>query len=891
MKFKRIEGREEVKRFFILSLILVVMVSQFSFFTHASAEEVEPTISVKLINYLGNKSEITIKPTDVYIVKDTAIKLAANVEYVVKTTSNGVALYQGSQCLGTFTSFEIIPSQYSAPLFINGREYLGKVSFTNEDGKYVRPINTLPLEDYVKGVVPNEMPVSWNTEALKVQAVAARTYARQYVNQVINDTISYQVYGGHTWYDRSTKAVDDTFGEVLTYKNSLISAVFSASNGGRTESNVNAWGSAALPYFTIKDDPYDIAKAWNFTVQKQQLDLSNRDLKNPSSWWNEVNEADTQVTANIKSWMLANGYEGKDIKIVNIPKLSLYAPSSGGRVTKGDIKVEYVVKNELDAAGSLSMQHLDFTGAAASKIRAMIGNRIILSYLVTNVNENETSITIQGKGDGHGVGMSQYGAKAMGEAGKSYKEILDFYYTGATLSSSYQTKAEKEEAPAELPPKGELDNPAADAALNGKQLIRGWFLDGSGVAKVEILVDGAVNGTAQYGFSRTDVKRVYPAYNNENAGYEYTLDTTKLSNGKHTITVRATGKNGKVTTLPGRAVTVSNATLAARGELDNPVADAALNGKQLIRGWFLDGSGVAKVEILVDGAVNGTAQYGFSRTDVKRVYPAYNNENAGYEYTLDTTKLSNGKHTITIRATGKNGKVTTLPGRTVTVSNVTLAARGELDNPAANATISGKQLVRGWFLDGSGIAKVEVLVDGVLNGAAQYGFLRSDVKRVYPAYNNGNAGYEYTLDTTKLSNGKHTITIRATGKNGKVTILLGRAVTVSNVTLPARGELDNPVANATLSGKQLVRGWFLDGSGVAKVEILVDGAVSGTAQYGLSRTDVKRVYPAYNNGNAGYEYMLDTAKLSNGTHTITIRATSKTGKVTTLPGRTVKVTH
>jgi len=71
----------------------------------------------------------------------------------------------------------------------------------------------------------------------------------------------------------------------------------------------------------------------------------------------------------------------------------------------------------------------------------------------------------------------------------------------------------------------------------------------------------------------------------------------------------------------------------------------------------------------------------------------------------------------------------------------------------------------------------------------------------------------------------------------------------------------------------------------------VDGVLNGTAQYGFARPDVKRVYPAYNNGNAGYEYTLDTTKLNNGSHTITVRATSKTGKVTTLPGRTVKVTN
>lgn len=71
----------------------------------------------------------------------------------------------------------------------------------------------------------------------------------------------------------------------------------------------------------------------------------------------------------------------------------------------------------------------------------------------------------------------------------------------------------------------------------------------------------------------------------------------------------------------------------------------------------------------MDGAVNGTAQYGIARSDMKQICPAYNNENAGYEYMLDTTKPSNGSRAILVRATSKRGKVTTLPGRTIKIAN------------------------------------------------------------------------------------------------------------------------------------------------------------------------------------------------------------------------------
>ncbi|WP_088043470.1 SpoIID/LytB domain-containing protein [Bacillus sp. EAC] len=430
-----------MKKLFTFSLILAIIFSQFPLKSQVNAEGIEPLISVKLVNYLGNKSEVTVKSAEVYAVKNSSIKLQANTEYKIKVAASSVSLYLGDVLLGTYPSIDLVPFNYNVPLMINGRSYLGNVSFKNENN-YVRPINTLPIEDYLKGVVPNEMPASWNIEALKAQTISARTYAMRYANtnKTIDDTISYQVYGGYTWNTNSTKAVDDTFSRVLKYNNQLIDAVFSASNGGKTESNANAWGSTALPYLPIKNDPYDIAKEWNVTLHKTQIDLTKLDLKNADSWWTSTNEVDQEISSNIKTWMKSNGYSAKDIKIVKINKLDLTTPTSGGRMSKGNLTVDFIVKGELEADGSLKVQHLNLTEVASSKIRAAIGLRKIQSYLVTNTNATTTSISLKGKGDGHGVGLSQYGAKKMGESDKNYQDIVSFYYPGTTLSAQYSTK-------------------------------------------------------------------------------------------------------------------------------------------------------------------------------------------------------------------------------------------------------------------------------------------------------------------------------------------------------------------------------------------------------------------------------------------------------------------
>lgn len=427
-----------------------------------------------------------------------------------------------------------------------------------------------------------------------------------------------------------------------------------------------------------------------------------------------------------------------------------------------------------------------------------------------------------------------------------------------------------------LQPLGFLDTPPAGSTVSGMVKVRGWILDTSGVSKVEVLVDGKVVGQAQYGLSRPDVYNVFPDYQNANSGYEFNFDTRSLTNGQHTISVKATSKTGSTLSLQGKTVNVQNVALAPTGHIDSPISNSSINGITNVRGWFLDASGVSKVEVFVDGKIMGQATYGLSRPDVLKVLPAYQNGNAGYEFSLDTRKLTNGTHVITVRGTGNNGTITELPTKTVNVKN--LPTVGFMDTPKNGSTISGITSVRGWFLDASGVSKVEVLVDGQIVGQAQYGSSRPDVLNVLPEYQNANAGYEFALDTKKLTNGLHTITVRETGKNGASTELQSVSVNVKNaVNLELVGFLDAPANNSIVKGISTVRGWFLDDDGIARVDVLVDGQLVGQAKYGLTRLDVQRFYPQYNNANGGYEFALDTKNYANGAHTITVKATAKNG--------------
>ncbi|MGW9098532.1 Ig-like domain-containing protein [Priestia megaterium] len=427
---------KNMMRIFVAIAIILVPLTVFS---TAEAAGTEPLVSVELRNYLGNKSSITIHPSALYRLKDENVTLQANKDYEVKIAGTNVVLYQEGEKLGEFSSFEVTPSTYDAKLTINSMSYLGDMKFTNESNKYVRPINTLPMEDYIKGVVGKELYWSFKTDTFKAQAIAARTYVLSLKKSVINDTTNFQVYGGDYWDERIGKAVEDTFGQVLTYKGSIINSVYSSSNGGIIQSNTNVWGTPVNTYSQVKDDPYDPQRVWTKTVRKKQIDLSDKDLKKPEEWWSKTKEADAEMANRIKDKMTAGELKGKDIKITSISKINFYAPDSAKRVTKGDISVKYIVKNEFDKNGNIEEKQWDLIGSSAGTINYLITEGGIGSKYVEDINDDGTSIIIKGKGFGHGIGMSQFGADAMATGDKNYQEILAFYYPTTLLTSAYDT--------------------------------------------------------------------------------------------------------------------------------------------------------------------------------------------------------------------------------------------------------------------------------------------------------------------------------------------------------------------------------------------------------------------------------------------------------------------
>jgi stage II sporulation protein D len=411
-------------RYFLLLILLLLNIPEKTF-----AEEL---VRVKLVNYLGDTSKLTFEIKGNYISLNSSLPILEGVKYTLKV-KEGKLILDGKDTKEELAgSLILIPESYNyhQRIKINGREYLGAIDFQIEEKEYIRPVNQLPLEDYLKGVVPFEVFPTWGIETLKAQALAARTYAVSHQQEIIDDTIHYQVYGGYDWKPNTTRAVEETIGEVITFHQSLIEAFYSASNGGITESNANVWGGSTIPYYPIQLDPYDPTHPWEFFIHQTQIHLEEIKWHN-EFWWENLQEKDEQNLVNMKSWLHQHGYLG-DIKILAIPNFNLSDERLlSERSINGSISIEFLQRLY---DGTILYERLSFEDSKLKKIRPIIGGNLFKSYLIDSLHKKEGIYTMKGRGYGHGVGMSQWGAFEMGEVGKSYKEILQFYFPGTEIT-------------------------------------------------------------------------------------------------------------------------------------------------------------------------------------------------------------------------------------------------------------------------------------------------------------------------------------------------------------------------------------------------------------------------------------------------------------------------
>lgn len=396
--------------------------------------------------------------------------------YGVNVTQTGVAkiLFQfdggSSKALGIMPD---VTGVGETRTWFKGYRYPGGFRYERINGGNLTVVNIVDMEDYLIGVVPYEMSNSWPLEALKAQAVCARSYAYNSLNHhssyhfdICNGTdcqVYYGFGGGSTYNANAAQAVEETAGVYAKYNGKVIEAYYSASHGGASESVYNVWGSSlsTYPYLCGVKDPYEADTAslnpyssWTVSYTTSSLtqrlqskgygtgttvasmDLTYSDLGNVIAV--KVNYANGQSNT-FKPTNMRSTFGISSIRF----QVNNSGSGSGGTASDGSLAVNgsgtlpeqdsYYVISGTGSVGKTDREDLYAISGSGSvdSVTSSSGGSTVTEGNVVHVSGS--SYVFEGSGNGHQIGMSQWGAYAMAKRGFTYDEIITFYFPGVTV--------------------------------------------------------------------------------------------------------------------------------------------------------------------------------------------------------------------------------------------------------------------------------------------------------------------------------------------------------------------------------------------------------------------------------------------------------------------------
>ena len=490
-----------------------------------AAADALPEIRVLLSRLnLGARADLTLSGRYLAVTADTEMLLPEGATLTVMARDGQMTLYTGGMSMraGKELRLRRMNASDTTPAIrfnLQSGAYPGDLRLTLTDGA-IRPILSLPLETYVQGVVPYEMDDSFPAEALKAQAVCARTYALSRMKPEaewdVTDTTDDQVFRGlPADGSRSAQAVQDTAGVVLIWRGKLITAWYSASNGGQTELPGHVWGGEGPGCFAITDDPWDRENPES-PARVCTLNRDGSDL--PPAFLRMLREACMADPA-VRELIPAEG----EFRVRRLVDLELTDPRYDApsrlmtrlRVTFETVQPEETAAPE-EAGDELSIEDLLPAATITVSLNLFPEGMMALGLSIAGSNNeivtlssSETAFTLSSGRYGHGVGLSQRGAQQMARDGKKrFDEILEFYYPGAELGI---TSTETEPLPTPEPMLALDPGPAPTATPRPTLMpVTGTLPEGAWLASVEgIDEDSSLNLRAQPSAGAKVLMRLY----------------------------------------------------------------------------------------------------------------------------------------------------------------------------------------------------------------------------------------------------------------------------------------------------------------------------------------------------------------------------------------------
>lgn len=347
-------------------------------------------------------------------------------------------------------------------------EYRGTIEIVKK-GTALNIINELSIEDYLYAVVPSEMPSSYPAEALKAQAICARSYAYKHIlnnscsseGAHVNDTTTFQVYNSSKEQESTNSAVDETCGDILKCGDEIVTAYFFSTSCGST-ADATIWGSSGVPYIkgvmlTNQETHLDLTKEEDFnTFISQDYDTYDKDY----AWYRWhitfskdkistiVNRTIKEIIGSRPTSVLVKKSDGTFAQgtvsgIGTVNTISVCKRGNGGVAeevliegTENTVKIctQSSIRNLIDPEGNSIVKN----DGSENKSLKMLPSGF---FMIKNNSNGEFEFV--GGGYGHGVGLSQNASKTMAENGMKCEDILKFFYNNVEITDCYKKDSEK----------------------------------------------------------------------------------------------------------------------------------------------------------------------------------------------------------------------------------------------------------------------------------------------------------------------------------------------------------------------------------------------------------------------------------------------------------------
>ena len=368
--------------------------------------------------------------------------------YTVVATGTCDILYQFDM-LGDYP-LGIYP--LSEQTWFKGYKYYGGFEYYRASGNNINVINVVGLTDYVKGVIPYEMSPSWPIEALKAQALCAKSYSLNNLHKhgskgfdLCNTTDCQVYYGTNNSTENSDAAVEATEGLFVMYDGQVCQTYYHASSGGYTEDVGNIWGKD-IPYLKAVEDTYlESTRPFSFTADLDQISwiLQTKGYVTEDvtdvyvSKYSEVGNV-IALTVELEDGSTKTFTGDRARTALNSPTLGFTVGSHRYTINGGSPE-ESVNINGMQVA--ISGLYAQGDGKKAKKVDVDEGLMALTAnglkeITITQPEKAENTdgkYTITGTGSGHNIGLSQEGAKSMANLGFTFEEIIEFYFTGAEV--------------------------------------------------------------------------------------------------------------------------------------------------------------------------------------------------------------------------------------------------------------------------------------------------------------------------------------------------------------------------------------------------------------------------------------------------------------------------